>query len=149
MFFSAQKGSIERQLSYSQVVDCYRLEVMLKNQKLHLLPALIVAAELDGSPVTYIVLSLRLAGIGGDRACRSLLDELRDHEYVRIAKEKDSRDQREKVVRMTIAGWTALESYVEIVMQTSQLRPTLGPGGEGSRGILTVSEPSSDHLGMG
>lgn len=98
---------------------------MPKHQKLHLLPALIVTAELDGSPVTYIVLSLRLAGIGGDRACRSLLDELRNHDFVRIAKEKDSRDQREKVVRMTSSGWEALEHYAELVTTTTELRRPL------------------------
>lgn len=116
---------------------------MLKNQKLHLLPALIVTAELDGSPVTYIVLSLRLAGIGGDRTCRSLLDELRDHDYIRIAKEKDARDQREKVVRMTPLGWAALETYVGIVTHIAQLDPALGANGR--RGRDNPTEP----LGVG
>lgn len=120
---------------------------MVKNQKLHLLPALIVAAELDGSPVTYIVLSLRLAGIGGDRACRSLLDELRNHDFVRIAKEKDSRDQREKVVRMTQSGWQALKAYSELVQASATQGPRLSltPQGGGARTVSLTESLAERH----
>jgi hypothetical protein len=88
---------------------------MLKKEKLYLLTALVVAAQAGECPVTYLVLSLRLHGFGGDRACRALVDELYSDGYILIDRPANSGDRREKVVSLTDAGIAALASYSSFV----------------------------------
>jgi hypothetical protein len=88
---------------------------MLKKEKLYLLTALVVAAQAGECPVTYLVLSLRLHGFGGDRACRALVDELCNEGYIAIDRPADSGDRREKVVSLTEDGIAALSSYSAFV----------------------------------
>lgn len=88
---------------------------MIHKEKLHLLPALLVAADADGSPVTYLVLSLRLAGLGGDRACRAFIDELKHEGLIQVERKSADGDQREKAVSMTESGWRALQRFAEVV----------------------------------
>ena len=103
----------------------------MRKEKLHLLPALLVSADTDGSPVTYLVLSLRLAGLGGDRACRALIDEMRRDGLIQIARKPNGDgDQREKSVRVTDTGWTTLRQFSDHVSAVCQLgRSTAVPGG--------------------
>ena len=84
---------------------------MLKREKLHLLPALMVAVENDHSPVTYLVLSLRLCGLGGDRACRGILAEMQQLGWVHVQRHTGLGDGREKVVYVTEAGFAALDHH--------------------------------------
>ena len=95
---------------------------MLRNEKLYLLPALLVAAQNHQSPVTYMVLSLRLCGLGGDRACRGFLDELRREGLISVERQRSEADQREKVVSITDYGWEALGRFSEIVNRVRDLR---------------------------
>jgi len=95
---------------------------MLRKEKLHLLPVLLVAAENDDSPVTYVVLSMRLCGLGGDRACRGYLEELRNQGFVDVERQRSNADQREKVVRLTDAGWDALGRFSEILSKVREMR---------------------------
>lgn len=96
---------------------------MLRREKLHLLPALVVAAENDRSPVTYLVLSLRLCGLGGDRACRALLDEMKREVLINVDRQPTRGDQREKVVSLTEKGWRMLGTYAEMVMGVLERSP--------------------------
>lgn len=84
---------------------------MLKREKLHLLPALMVAVENDHSPVTYLVLSLRLCGLGGDRACRAILAEMQQLDWVQVQRHAGLGDGREKVVHVTESGFAALRHH--------------------------------------
>ena len=94
---------------------------MLRKEKLHLLPPLLIVANNDISPVTYLVLSLRLCGLGGDRACRALLDEMKREGFIKVDRQTAQGDLREKVVRMTAEGWEALERYTELVNRINSL----------------------------
>jgi hypothetical protein len=84
---------------------------MLKREKTHLLPALAIALENNHCPITYVVLSMRLCGLGGDRACRAALDDLTRLGLIEISRQNGDGDGREKVVMVTIAGKSALTSY--------------------------------------
>ena len=91
-----------------------------------------VAAENDESPVTYLVLSLRLCGLGGDRACRALLDGLKREGLIRVDRHAGQGDLREKVVRMTPEGWVALNRYTGLVNKINapnSTSPATGSGG--------------------
>ena len=96
---------------------------MLRNEKLHLLPPLLVAAQNNESPVTYLVLSLRLCGLGGDRTCRGYLDELLLEGYISMERQRSDADQREKLVRLTQMGWEALGRYGAIVSRVRDAQP--------------------------
>ena len=91
---------------------------MVHREKIHLLPALLVAADTDGSPVTYVVLSLRLAGLGGDRACRPFIEELKTEDLIRVERKSGGADPREMAVSVTTQGWRVLERYAELVRDT-------------------------------
>jgi predicted transcriptional regulator len=97
---------------------------MLRKEKLHLLPPLLVIAAADGSPVTYLVLSLRLAGLGGDRSCRAFIDELTREGLIHVERKAGEADQREKAVSMTEEGWVALRRYAEVVASVARPAPT-------------------------
>ena len=86
---------------------------MPPEEKLRLLPALVVAAENERSPVTYLVLTLRLCGLGGDRACRGLLDEMQREKLIAIERQELAGDAREKIVFLTQNGKEALQAYAE------------------------------------
>lgn len=89
-----------------------------KKEHLYLLPALLIVAQADGSPVTYLVLSMRLAGLGGDRACRAALESLQRESYIRIERPNSRGDQREKVVSLTTEGWAMLRRLSQVVQDT-------------------------------
>lgn len=88
---------------------------MLKREKLHLLPALMVAVENDQSPVTYIVLSMRLCGLGGDRHCRGILEQMCRIGWVSVSRQIGSGDGREKVVCVTEEGIAALRQHHTVI----------------------------------
>lgn len=96
---------------------------MLRKEKLHLLPALMVTAENDASPVTYLVLSLRLCGLGGDRACRAMLKELQREMLVQVERQTARGDLREKVVSVTEKGWGVLRQHAETVTNVLERSP--------------------------
>ncbi len=84
---------------------------MLKRERLHLLPALMVAVENNRSPVTYLVLSMRLCGLGGDRHCRGVLEQMCRLGWVSVTRQSASGDGREKVVCVTDEGMAALRQH--------------------------------------
>lgn len=63
-------------------------------------PALVLAAQNDRCSISLLVLTYRINGLGGDRACRKLIDELARLEYVEIRR-SDGEDRREKSVHLT------------------------------------------------
>ena len=111
---------------------------MRRKEKLHLLPALLVVAENDTSPVTYLVLSLRLCSIGGERACRALLDELKSEGYIEVERQNGAGDQREKVVRVTDDGWDALSRYTDHLIKTNRSRPSYDSGSARSKSSTSL-----------
>jgi hypothetical protein len=86
-----------------------------KLDELNLLSALMIAAQCEGGPVTYLILTLRLNGYGGERVCRGLIDQLRDIGYIEIDQEKDRVDRRTKNVRVTQYGWDAVGRLARMV----------------------------------
>lgn len=107
---------------------------MVRKEKLHLLPALLVSADADGSPVTYLVLSLRLAGLGGDRACRAFIEEMRRDGLIHIARKANGNgDQREKAVTLTEAGWDALREFSARVSAACHPKRSVNTHGSPSR----------------
>lgn len=81
---------------------------------IHFAPALLLAAQNDRCSISLLVLAFRINGLGGDRACRKLIDDLARLEYVEIRR-SDGEDRREKAVHVTTQGHAWL----------SQLRNTL------------------------
>lgn len=92
----------------------------IQKENLSLLPTLLVVARANGSPVTYIVLSMRLAGLGGDRYCRASINELHRQGCIRIERGNHQGDQREKVVSLTADGWSLLRQLSETVRDVCQ-----------------------------
>ena len=88
---------------------------MLKRERLHLLPALMVAVENNRSPVTYLVLSMRLCGLGGDRHCRGVLEQMCRLGWVSVTRQSASGDGREKVVCVTDEGMAALRQHHSVL----------------------------------
>jgi hypothetical protein len=88
---------------------------MSKVDELNLLSAQMVAAQCEGGPVTYLILTLRLNGYGGERVCRGLIDQLRDIGFIEIDQEKDRIDRRTKIVRVTQYGWDAVDRLARMV----------------------------------
>lgn len=80
-----------------------------------LLAALMVAAQCDGEPVTYLILTLRLHDFGGDRVCRGLIDKMKRSGYLVIDPSAAGSDRRTKAVRITRDGWSALKNYADLV----------------------------------
>ena len=76
-----------------------------------MLAAVMAIAQCDGEPVTYILLTLQLNGFGGDRACRGLVEEMKQKDLIHIDQCPTRADRRTKVVRMTEEGWKAVEEY--------------------------------------
>lgn len=106
----------------------------MRKEKLHLLPALLISADTDGSPVTYLVLSLRLAGLGGDRACRAFIDEMRRDGLIQIARKlTGDGDQREKAVTLTEAGWAMLRQFSDRVGTACQVGRVSSANGNSAR----------------
>ena len=67
---------------------------------INLAPALVLAAQNDKSSISNLVLTYRVNGLGGDRACRKLIDELASMRYLEI-RPSQSADRREKSVHFT------------------------------------------------
>lgn len=63
-------------------------------------PALLLAAQNDRCSISLLVLTYRINGLGGDRACRKLIDDLARLDYVEIRR-SDGEDRREKSVHVT------------------------------------------------
>ena len=82
---------------------------------INLLAAVMVAAQCDGAPVTYVILTLRLNGFGGDRACRGLIEEMKQEDLIHIDQCPTRVDRRTKVVRMTQAGWKAVAGHAHML----------------------------------
>jgi hypothetical protein len=86
-------------------------------QKGNLLAAVLIAAQCDGEPVTYLILTLRLNGFGGDRICRGLVDKMKRAGFVDVSPSQEGGDRRTKTVRLTSAGWNAVKGYGSLVAQ--------------------------------
>ena len=84
---------------------------MLRRERLHLLPALMVAIENDRSPVTYLVLSMRLCGLGGDRHCRGGLEQMCRLGWGSVTRQSESGDGREEGGCVMEEGMTALRQH--------------------------------------
>ena len=67
---------------------------------INLAPALVLAAQNDKSSISNLVLAYRVHGLGGDRACRKLIDELASMRYLEV-RPSQSADRREKSVHFT------------------------------------------------
>jgi hypothetical protein len=67
---------------------------------INLAPAVILAAQNDRCSISMLVLAYRVNGLGGDRACRKLIDELEKMSYLEI-RQAESADRREKSVHIT------------------------------------------------
>jgi hypothetical protein len=67
---------------------------------INLAPALVLAAQNDKASISSLVLAYRVHGLGGDRACRRLIDELATMRYLEI-RQAQSVDRREKSVHLT------------------------------------------------
>jgi len=59
------------------------------DHQISLTAALAVAATCDGGPVTYLILTLRLNGFGGDRVCRGLIEQMKAGSLIEIDQQKD------------------------------------------------------------
>lgn len=90
--------------------------------KTSLLSSVVVAAQCDGEPVTYLTMTLRLHGFGGDRVCRRLVDDMKRAGYIEIEQGPMRSDRRTKAVRVTNAGHEALEQYASVVNQAVSAR---------------------------
>jgi hypothetical protein len=88
---------------------------MSKVDELNLLSAQMVAAQCEGGSVSYLILTLRLNGYGGERVCRGLIDQLRDIGFLEIDQDKDRIDRRTKIVRVTQYGWDAVDRLARMV----------------------------------
>lgn len=67
---------------------------------LHLIPALVLAAQHESVSISELVMVLRFNGLGGDRACRKLIHRL--HRLNLLVIEVGQRDdRREKSVRIS------------------------------------------------
>ncbi len=87
-----------------------------------LLSSVVVAALCDGEPVTYMTMTLRLHGFGGNRVCRRLVDEMKRAGYIEIQQCPMRSDLRTKAVKLTNAGRDALEQYASVVNQVVSAR---------------------------
>lgn len=65
---------------------------------LHVIPALVLAAQNESVSISELVMVLRLNGLGGDRACRKLIHRLHRLNFLVIEMGKRD-DRREKSVR--------------------------------------------------
>ena len=83
------------------------------DHQISLTAALAVAATCDGGPVTYLILTLRLNGFGGDRVCRGLIEQMKAGSLIEIDQQKDRADRRTKTVTVTDSGWEALRRLTE------------------------------------
>lgn len=83
------------------------------DHQISLTAALAVAATCDGGPVTYLILTLRLNGFGGDRVCRGLIEQMKAGSLIEIDQQKDRADRRTKTVTVTDLGWEALRRLTE------------------------------------
>lgn len=63
---------------------------------LSLTPALLIAAQHDTSSISSLVMTYRMHGLGGDRACRKLIHRLEKLNLLKIV-EGSRNDRREKV----------------------------------------------------
>ena len=63
-------------------------------------PALLLAAQNDRCSISLLVLTYRINGLGGDRACRKLIGDLARLDYLEIRR-SDGEDRREKSVHVT------------------------------------------------
>jgi hypothetical protein len=67
---------------------------------LSLTPALLIAAQHDTSSISSLVMTYRMHGLGGDRACRKLIHRLEKLNLLKIV-EGSRNDRREKSVCLT------------------------------------------------
>ena len=67
---------------------------------LSLTPALLIAAQHDTSSISSLVMTYRMHGLGGDRACHKLIHRLEKLNLLKIAAGSRN-DRREKSVCLT------------------------------------------------
>ncbi|NBR67750.1 MAG: hypothetical protein EBT79_10860 [Actinobacteria bacterium] len=110
----------------------------MKKDEVNLLSALVVAAQCEGGPVTYLILSLRLNGFGGDRVCRGLIDQMKRGSLIDIDQSEDRPDRRTKTVRLTRSGWEAIHRFVGLVNSVVSDRPGGGAIMRGSKDVISL-----------
>lgn len=101
---------------------------MASYSQINLLSSLLVAAQCDGAPVTYLILTLRLNGFGGDRVCRGLIEDLKRARFISIDQCPMRADRRTKLVNVTEQGWRALKGYAGVVNQSLEDGPRVVEG---------------------
>ena len=67
---------------------------------LHFAAAVLLAAQHESTSISELVMTYRLNGLGGDRACRKLIHRLQRFELLEI-RAGGREDRREKSVHMT------------------------------------------------
>lgn len=74
---------------------------------LHFAAAVLLAAQHESASISQLVMTYRLNGLGGDRACRKLIHRLQRFDLLDI-RSGGREDRREKSVHMTMASRTLL-----------------------------------------
>ena len=83
-----------------------------------LTPALLIAAQHNASSISNLVMTYRMHGLGGDRACRKLIRQLEQLQLLQVqAGERE--DRREKSVHITAESRAVLQ---ELYRQLEQLK---------------------------
>ncbi len=108
----------------------------MRRDEANLLSALVVAAQCEGGPVTYLVLTLRLNGFGGDRVCRGLIDQMKRGNLIEIDQSEDRPDRRTKTVRVTRSGWEAIHRFLGLVNSVVSDRPDDGAIMRAPKGLV-------------
>jgi len=85
---------------------------------LSLTPALLLAALHDASSISSLVMTYRMHGLGGDRACRKLIQRLEQLQLLQI-QPGTREDRREKSVHLTAESRELLH---ELYQQLERLR---------------------------
>jgi hypothetical protein len=83
-----------------------------------LAPALMLAAKNEAAPISRLVMTFRIHGLGGDRACRKLLHRLEQMSLLAI-KTGEREDRREKSVYLTPDSRTLLRQLRDILHELS------------------------------
>lgn len=83
-----------------------------------LAPALMLAAKHEATSISHLVMTYRIHGLGGDRACRKLLHRLERLNLLTI-KTGERDDRREKSVHLTPESRSLLRQLRDFLQQLS------------------------------
>jgi hypothetical protein len=100
----------------------------------NLLAALLTASICEGEPVTYLIMTLRMNGFGGERVCRGIIDDLKGHDLIKVEQHTDRVDRRTKTVALTSAGREALQGFSRTLEEVTRKPSSGSPSIAGVRG---------------